>query len=267
MYLMAKKKITGICRICGEEKQMTEEHYIPRNAGGGIKAILYSGDELMKTLHKDENGNTHKPRGKIKQSGLSDYTLCKECNEQSGTNYDKDFGRFYNGVHYLLTSQLDIPNDSTTEEFLADKIVTMTLMDIKPCNIAKRILVSFCSIEHPVLTDRMPEIRKAIMDKDYAPDTDDFAIYLSLHVGNSAFYGTVAALMNIGGNNFVQAYAGMENELLAFYFTGDKDTKKTGLDMCVDITEWLTKYKYDEVANVQAELMFNRSKMLRFPIG
>ena len=39
---MAKKKIIGRCRICGEERQLTEEHYIPRAAGGGVKAVLYS---------------------------------------------------------------------------------------------------------------------------------------------------------------------------------------------------------------------------------
>lgn len=71
-------------------------------------------------------------------------------------------------------------------------------MGVKPCNIAKRILVSFCSIEHKGLTDRKPEIRKAILDKNYKPNTDDFAIYLSLHVGNSAFYGTIPAIVNTG---------------------------------------------------------------------
>lgn len=61
---MTKKKIIGICRVCGEERQLTEEHYIPRAAGGGVRAVLYTGDELMKALHADEECNAHKPRGK-----------------------------------------------------------------------------------------------------------------------------------------------------------------------------------------------------------
>lgn len=264
---MAKKKIYGKCRICGEKKKLSQEHYIPRSAGGGAKVTLHSGDELVKTLHKDEDGNDYKPRGKIKQNGLAEHTLCKECNELSGVLYDKEFARFHNGVHHVLTSSIKIPKAKTMEEYLEGEVTTMVLQDIKPLNIAKRILVSFCSVEHPGLTDRRPEIRKAILDKNYLPNTDDFALYMSLHLGNSAYYGTIGALKNIGSGFITQAYAGIENELVAFYYSGDKDTKAVGLHNCVDITPWLTRYKFDQTAVVKIELMFNKSLMIRFPIG
>jgi len=264
---MGKKKVYGKCRVCGEEKQLTQEHYIPRSAGGGAKITLYSGDELIKTLHKDEDGNDYKPRGKIKQNGLSEYTLCKECNELSGVLYDKEFARFHNGVHHILTSSIKIPAGQTMGDYLDSKVVTMVLQGIKPLNIAKRMLVSFCSVEHPGLTERRPEIRKAILDKNYQPNTDNFALYMSLHLGNSAYYGTVGVLKNIGGNHITQAYAGIENELIAFYYSGDKGTKAVGLENCTDITPWLTRYKYDQAATVKLELMFNKSLNIRFPIG
>lgn len=263
---MAKKKVFGKCRICGNEKQLTQEHYIPRAAGGGVKRTLYSGDELIKTLHKDEDGNDYKPRGKIKQNGLSDYSLCKECNEQSGILYDKDFAEFYKRIHYVITSSTDIPKGQNIDDYLDKKVATIVLKDIKPLNIAKRMLVSFCTIEHAGLTDRQPEIRKAILDKDYQPNTDNFALYMSLHLGNSAFFGTVAALKNVDGRHFTQVYAGIESELVAFYYSSDKDTKAVGLDNCTDITPWLTRYKYDQTATVKLELMFNKSLMIRFPI-
>lgn len=264
---MAKKKVYGKCRICGEKKQLTQEHYIPRAAGGGVKVTLYSGDELVKTLHKDEDGNDYKPRGKIKQNGLAEHTLCKECNELSGVLYDKEFARFHNGVHHIINSSIAIPKGQTLESHLDGEIVTMVLRDIKPLNIAKRMLVSFCSVEHPGLTDRRPEIRKAILDKNYLPNTDDFALYMSLHLGNSAYYGTVAALMNTGSGYTTQAYAGIENELIAFYYSSDSETKTLGLNNCADITPWLSRYKYDQTATVKLELMFNKSKMIRFPIS
>lgn len=264
---MAKKKVSGRCRICGEEKQLTQEHYIPRAAGGGAKITLYSGDELIKTLHKDEDGNDYKPRGKIKQNGLAEHTLCKDCNELSGAFYDKEFARFHNGIHHILTSSIPIPKGQTMETYLEGEIVTMVLRDIKPLNIAKRILVSFCSVEHPGLTDRRPEIRKAIIDKNYMPNTNDFALYLSLHLGNSAYYGTIGTLMNAGDKYITQAYAGIENELLAFYYSGDNETKAFGLNNCVDITPWLTRYRYDQTATIKLELMFNKSLNIRFPLG
>lgn len=257
----------GKCRICGEEKKLTREHYIPRAAGGGEKTKLYGGDELMKTLQKDDDGNNYKPRGRISQSGLSEYSLCKECNELSGAFYDKEFARFYNGIHYILTSSIKIPKGQTMGDHLENKVVSMVLEDIKLLNIAKRMLVSFCTVEHPGLTDRRPEIRKAILDKNYHPNTDDLALYASLHLGNSAYYGTVAALKNIDGNAISQVYAGIESELVAFYYSGDKDTITVGLENCTDITPWLTRYEYDQTATIKLELMFNKSLNIRFPIG
>ena len=252
---MAKRKVYGKCRVCGKEKQLTQEHYIPRAAGGGMKIKLYSGDELMKSFQKDENGNPFKLRGKIKQNDLS------------GLYYDKEFAKFNNGIHYVVGSQVKIPSDQSTDDYLEHKVASLHLPDIKPVNIAKRILVSFCSLEHPGLTDRQPEIRKAILDKSYQPNTTSFAIYMSLHLGNSAYYGTVAALKNINGEFFTQAYAGIENELIAFYLTSHKDTIARGIDKCTDITPWLNRYEYDQEVKMDLELAFNKSLMVRFPTG
>ena len=119
---MTRKKVYGKCRICGEEKQLTQEHYIPRAAGGSAKITLYSGDELIKSLRKDEDGNDYKPRGRIKQNGLSKYTLCKECNELSGAFYDKEFARFYNGVHHILITSINIPKGQAMGDFLEKKL-------------------------------------------------------------------------------------------------------------------------------------------------
>src|ERR1043166_1774261 len=124
---MSKKKVYGNCRICGEKKQLSQEHYIPRAAGGGARVTLYSGDELIKTLHKDEDGNNYKPRGKIKQNGLAEHTLCKECNELSGALYDKEFARFHNGVQHIITASITIPKGQTMEDYLEGETVTMVL--------------------------------------------------------------------------------------------------------------------------------------------
>lgn len=261
---MAKRKIFGQCRICGEEKKLTEEHYIPRAAGGGAKVKLYKGDELLKTLGTDK---AHIPFGKIQQSGLSEYTLCKECNQMCGTDYDKDFSDFYIGVHRVLIDFLNTNNINPADDNLNGKKVTLEIVNIKPNNIAKRILASFCTIEHAGLTDRNPEIRKALLDKTYQPDTSSFGVYMSLHIGNSAFYATMAALKSVGNQYIVEAFSGIESELLAFYFSSDKDTISRGLLKCTNITDWLTNYLYDEVSSINLELIFNKSLTLRFLIN
>lgn len=263
---MAKKKVEGNCRVCGQFKKLTEEHYIPRAAGGAIKTKMYSGDELLKSFDVDDEGEPYKLRGKIKQSGLSSYTLCKECNEQSGTNYDKDFARLYNGINYGIRNQIGLPEGEKEDDYYFDKGVTMDLHSVKPMNVAKRVLVSFCSIEFEGMTDRFPEIRKAVMDKNYKPNTENFALFMSLHLGNSAFYGTIAALKTIDGKMVTQAYAGIESELVAFYFTTHDETIKNGIDGMLDITYWLTDLDYDESVNMQLGLSFFKSQHVQFPI-
>jgi hypothetical protein len=259
---MAREQVVGVCRICGQSKLLTEEHIIPRVAGGDAKIKLYNGNELLKTLNTSQ-----KPYGRIRQNGHTEYSLCGDCNSYSGGVYDTDFADFFNTITQQLPPNVAVPKGVDAADYLENKKINVTVMDIKPLNIAKRILVSFCSVEHPGLTDRKPEIRKAILDKDYRPDTDDFSIFLSLHVGNPLYFGTQAVQLNAFSNPISEAYAGIETDVLAFYISGhDEHLKGGNLIKCLDITSWLTRYEYNEVANVQLELAFNKSLSIRFPI-
>lgn len=261
--MSSKKQVIGKCRICGKQKVLTEEHIIPRSAGGGTKVKLYNGEELIKTL----NGN-EKPYGKIKQNGHAEYTLCADCNNLSGRVYDKDFADFFNIFTQQIVPKITVPKDVDIPDFLEGKKIDVEIMGIKPFNIAKRILVSFCSVEHAGLTDRKPEIRKAILDKDYKPDVSEFSIYLGLHTGNPLYFGRQAMLSNAFDKNYrIEAFAGIETEILSFYLADhDEHTKGGLLIKCLDITQWLTRYDYDQEVNVKLELMFNKSFSIRFPI-
>jgi hypothetical protein len=260
--LDAEEQVTDTCRICDQHKVMTEEHIIPRIAGGGNKIKLYSGEELLKSLNKDS-----KPYGEIRQNGHTAYTLCADCNNMSGRLYDEDFADFFNILTQRLPPQISVPKNMSPIEYLENKRVEVTLVDIKPLNIAKRILVSFCSVDHPGLINRKPEIRKAILDENYQPTTDSFSLYLGLHLGNPLFFGTQSALLNMTSTPIIEAFAGIEDDVVALYLSShDEHLKEGNLNKCLDITSWLTRYSYDEVASVQLELMFNKSLTVRFPI-
>jgi hypothetical protein len=260
---MVKKPRVGVCRICGLSKTLTEEHIIPRVAGGGASVKLYDGDQLLKTI----GGGSEKPYGKIKQNGHAEYTLCADCNNLSGRLYDEDFANFFNIFTQQIPSKVAVPKGANAEDYLENKVINIDVKGTKPFNVAKRILVSFCSVDHPGLTDRIPEIKKAIMDKDYQPKTDGLSLYLGLHVGGSLYFGTQALLINAFTTPVTLSYAGIETEVLAFYLAPhDEHTKGGGLLNCLDITPWLTRYKYDQIVTVRLELMFNKSLSIRFPM-
>lgn len=253
------------CRICGKTEVLTKEHIIPRAAGGGVKTKLYDGDNIIKATVRDRNSGD-KPYGKIHQDGWSSYTLCKSCNSLLGTAYDTDFANFYNGFSYkifeLIRNEMpNVPNGVTLDNFLVGHGTDLEAT-IKPMNVAKRVLASFCSVTHPGLTDEIPEIRKAILDKNYKPSTDSFAIHLKLHVGSYSAYGDIARLLVIDGKSIIQAFSGIEMGPPAFYLTKNKEWLH---DDCVDITNWLTDYAYDEECNMKMALNFQKPLFLNIP--
>ena len=258
---MAKRAV-GVCRICGSHGKLTLEHILPRAAGGGEKTKIFTGDEILKAATRKKDAaheDDGKPYGMIRQYGFADYTLCQSCNNHSGKHYDKDFTELYNAIKYFVRQHTQNQGITTIEEqdkFFADKGMSIKLTKLRPHNIAKRVLVAFCSVEHRGLTDRKPEIRKAIMQKDYKPDVSDFSIYFTPHVGSNGYFGTIAALSDGG----VHTYAGLELGPLAFYLADhDAHLKGGPLVKCVDITNWLTDYDYDEEAG-QLEIFANFEK-------
>jgi hypothetical protein len=255
----------GKCRICGKTKRLTKEHIIPRIAGGGKKSKLYSGDELLKILRNDGS----KPYGKIEQGGYAPYTLCSDCNNLSGRLYDNDFALFANMFTEQIIPKIGVPENIEPADYLDGKNVDVTICDMKPLNIAKRILVSLCSVPGMEgLTDKQPEIRKAILDKDYLPDVKNFSLYLGLNTGNMCYMPTQKSFVSRGNVHFTETIvAGIEGSPLSIYLAPSNEDRKVGsLAKCIDITNWLTNYKYDEIANLQLILKFNKSFSVRFKI-
>lgn len=258
---MSNKKIIGRCRICGIEKELSYEHILPRIAGGGKKVKLYQASDV---LEADRKG-IHHPFGKIYQMGYGKHTLCKECNEYCGRHYDKDFAKFYrtlwHAVSKFVTTEYTDKSQGEVRHILLNRSFTVTLLNMKPLNIAKRLLATFCSIEDGAfLTDDFPEIRKGILNKSYRLKQCDFHLYFCLHLGGDAFYSTIAA---IGHNMEIFSFAGMEVNPVAFYFT-QRDAKMPPVCV-VDITHWLTDFEYNEKKSLYCVIPFNEPLGLRFP--
>ncbi len=265
---MAKKQRNPEkCRICGKMEVLTREHIIPQAAGGGEKTKLYTGDELIKVISRETRTDGEKPFGKIHQDGYYDYTLCSDCNSLLGSTYDSDFSAFYNSINHHVAKMVhgelgSIPDGKELDDYLMTKGVDIHLRKIKPMNIAKRILASFCSVDHPGLTTRNPEIRRAILDKHYKPDTKNLSIYMKLHVGSRSSFGTVVALRQEGSQYVPHAYAGIEMGLVAFYLTQGEEIFSSD---CLNITNWLTDYDYDELEDMTMGLNFQKSLFLNIP--
>ncbi len=91
-----RKKQIGICRICGQEGELSFEHIPPRAAFNNKRTIQLQFDEAL-ALGPDEP-----VRGSVQQGGVGGYTLCPRCNNNSGKWYGPYFVDWcYQGMHLL----------------------------------------------------------------------------------------------------------------------------------------------------------------------
>ena len=100
------------CRICQEEKSLTEDHVPPRAITGGAP--------MMRRDMADYLQNPNVAKGLIKQNGVKFKTICGDCNSLMGQKYDPEitklakfvnlgwgeFGKNYNLSIKLNTSKI-----------------------------------------------------------------------------------------------------------------------------------------------------------------
>ena len=256
---MPKSNLVGICRVCGKKKPLTREHIIPRAAGNNTNFNVYNGQDLLVNRKTPE-----KIKKEIRQGGFTVTTLCKQCNEKSGGWYDHAFSKFFLAIEQLVSNQIKTPLGMDPKDWLNGKEVSFDVIgkEVKPLNIAKRVLVALCSAEYEDMTeDRYPEIRKAILKKDYQPDTSKFSIYLGLNLsGRMLAFPLQGVLSQVDGRSVTESYAGVESEVLSMYLASkDMHLKGGKLSQSLDITSWLTEYSYDEVSDLHLKLTFNKS--------
>lgn len=260
LSILSTKEKVGRCRICGESGPLSLEHVIPRSAGGGEKMQLYNTSDLIT--------NPEKAYGEIKQNGTATRTICSKCNNKLGRWYDKEFSKFYKVLNIGVDDEIKKLIDSgeiQTKNELSGKWLKFGIKEVRPFCIAKRILAMFCSIDYPGLTDKIPEIQKAILDKNYVPSISDFSIFLCLCYGNGAFFSTIATLKL---PNIVDTFAGIESLYIGLYLKQKSSNPKNvdTLDNCANITNWLTECEPNKQYEINFTLPFVKTMALDPPI-
>lgn len=110
----------GICHICLRETKLSFEHYPPKSCFNNEKVII---------------------QGKIRQKGLGDYTLCEQCNNNTGAWYVPEYEKLVNEIALVL--------DKENNEFDSNPPVTgisFEIDNINPLLCAKQMLVIMCSL-------------------------------------------------------------------------------------------------------------------------
>ena len=137
--------MVDICALCGRKTEMTFEHIPPRSCFNSLPAKPVSGDALINSMSQDKrkpwdtSGLTYKNQ----QSGMGMWSLCVECNSNTGSWYGNDYYDFIQNVNHIIV----------THDVQAGGQLRFQMNDIFPLRIIKQMVSMVCSINQSLFED------------------------------------------------------------------------------------------------------------------
>ena len=147
-----KNKVFGICHLCGKEAELSYEHIPPQSSFNKLKAKTYTMEQMMgrDALPWDISGLRYKQN----QRGAGKYSLCKKCNNDTGTWYGEEYMKFHNTLAKMVIVKNGI---------IPNTYATISLKKVRPLPIIKQMLSMFCSINEPGIID--DDIKEFVLNK------------------------------------------------------------------------------------------------------
>lgn len=168
---MSRKKVKGICHICGRDGPLSFEHVPPKKAFNENSVVSIKFEEAMELIPNAQ------VKGDVQQRGMGAYTLCGKCNNDTGTWYGTDFVNWcYQGFDILWKSN--------------GKPTLIYFHHLFPLRIIKQITTMFFSANSPKLGKVHPELIKFVLNKNekYLPPEFRFFVYFNIE-GKFRFIG------------------------------------------------------------------------------
>lgn len=166
----------GHCVICGKYKKLTKEHVPPKKA--------FNNHRYSINLIKDSSPFSEPIRKKYQQGGISFFTLCEKCNNNTGSWYADAY------VDWCLFG-MDILRRSKGKPSLH------YFNKIYPLRIIKQIIVMMFSLNENEFREINPYLERFVLNKElnHLPDEYDVYVYYNLE-GHPRYHGYTALSQN-----------------------------------------------------------------------
>jgi hypothetical protein len=143
-----RKKRYGRCRICQKFGRLTKEHVPPQGAFNDSGYLEFYIDrvneaELVRWEARDVN-----------TKGIYLFTLCEKCNNQTGSLYGRDYGKFVEAFTSVAT-----PDN-------AGEMVKADLKDFFPVRVVKQVVSMMLSTSEPCSSNGYEAFRNPFLDAD-----------------------------------------------------------------------------------------------------
>ncbi|MEY8022173.1 hypothetical protein AB8P51_15170, partial [Muriicola sp. SD30] len=162
---MGRHKMTsGICRLCGQNTELSFEHVPPRVALN--KKTKYKEVDFDEYL-KSKNPLNDPPKGKIRQGGVGYNSFCKKCNSFLGSNYVPAYSRWVQaGLEILKNKEVELHS--------------YLIKEIEPQKIFKQIISMFLAINKEWYLESYPDLAEYVSDKNSRNLPDRYKIFCYL---------------------------------------------------------------------------------------
>ena len=150
----------GYCQLCNQFESLTFEHVPPKAAFNDHLVYMQGHEELVeeKSFRYGKHKRSHR--------GFGGYTLCAQCNNNTGDWYAPAFVSFAKqGMEHF--KEFDIPQDKFEAEYI-----------LKPLNVLKQILTMFMSADKGKQLSSEKELVDFLLNKESSSLPSKFKVYL-----------------------------------------------------------------------------------------
>lgn len=167
---MNKRKV-GSCHLCGRYGELSYEHVPPRAAYNDRQAVY---DTIFSW-----------PRGakkKSAQNGIGDYTLCQQCNN--------DTGSWYGAAFVEWVRQALVLNDKT------NGLLSLGYpFELYPLRVFKQIMTMVFALNEPPFSDHHFYLVKFVLDKQSTLLPDRYHVYTYFNLSRFGRVSNLAAVV------------------------------------------------------------------------
>lgn len=235
----------GRCALCGKETELTYEHIPPRKAFNWFPAKTVNGEDYLKS---NEEGRmpwdfSSLPYNNV-QRGTGYYSLCKQCNSNTGTWFGDDYVNFVYGFHNFIVK---LQPKSGMRIHVKEAV-------FRPLPVMKQILSMFCSLNHNSIdTPGIKMLRNFVLDKatnEFPKENFRLGMYLLASGIRRHVKFVVLGRVELSGFKY-DVLSEIVTYPLGFilYLNPDQNLKMP----CTDVT-FFSDYKYDEECMINFDL-------------
>ena len=179
---MRKRKVNGQCALCRKEGMLSFEHIPPEKAFNSFRARPVTGKLIMEDPNRmpwDTEGLPYESQ----QRGMGKYSLCVECNNNTGSWYADEYITFARTFAAIFTDE-KLPNTEV-----------VGVKDVHPLQIIKQVVSMFCSINN-FEDERMVPLREFVLNKT-AVGLDKSKYKICMYMTNSSYqkYAPLSVVM------------------------------------------------------------------------